>query len=112
MTVATARLRRQITMVPWNVFFKLLVMQLGASVANEEANIKQFLDFTRNEFVSAYEFNVFLKWFGPFNVCITRMLEAVNGGLVSGFVPALEALMLLEGKVCIWSLAGLCCIPF
>ena len=85
-------------MVPWNVFFKLLVMQLGASIASEEETIRQFLDFTRNGYVSAYEFSVFLKWFGSLSVCVQRMLDAVNGGLISGFVPALEAVMLLEGK--------------
>jgi len=56
------------------------------------------LDFTKNDHVSCYEFSVFLKWFGPLKGCCQRMLESVQGGLLCGFVPAVEANLLLEGK--------------
>jgi len=39
-----------------------------------------------------------LKWFGPFRQAIPRTLEAIHGGLLCGFVPAVEANLLLEGK--------------
>jgi hypothetical protein len=85
-------------MVPWHVFWKVLVSQFGPSLANEQDNFKLFLNFTRSNHVSAFEFSVFLKWFGSFSQSTTRFLEALHGGLICGFVPALEAKMLLESK--------------
>jgi hypothetical protein len=88
----------QITMVPWHVFWKVLVSQFGPSLNSEQDNFKLFLNFTRSNHVSAFEFSVFLKWFGSFKQSTTRFLEALHGGLICGFVPALEAKMLLESK--------------
>lgn len=85
-------------MVPWHVFWKVLVSQFGPSLSSEQENFKLFLNFTRSNHVSAFEFSVFLKWFGSFNQSTTRFLEALHGGLICGFVPALEAKMLLESK--------------
>jgi hypothetical protein len=85
-------------MVPWHVFWKLLIQQFGPAIQSEEAHFKLFLNPTRTKHVSAFEFATFLKWFGAFSSCSVRFLEAINGGLIAGFVPALEATALLEGK--------------
>jgi len=85
-------------MVPWNVFLSTLEAHLSISLKEDEEFIKMLLDFTRNDHVSAYAFSVFLKWFGPLKVCVQRMMEALQGGLLCGFVPAVEANLLLEGK--------------
>jgi len=85
-------------MVPWNVFLSTLEAHLATPLKEEEEFIKMLLDFTRNDHVSAYEFSVFLKWFGPLKGSFQRMLESLQGGLLCGFVPAVEANLLLEGK--------------
>jgi len=85
-------------MVPWNVFLSTLESHLSIPLKEDEEYIKMLLDFTRNDHVSSYEFSVFLKWFGPLKVSCQRMLEALQGGLLCGFVPAVEANLLLEGK--------------
>jgi len=66
--------------------------------ATDEESIKEFLDFTRDGFVSAFEFNVFIRWFGPYQGCFIRCLDALHAGLVCGFVPAIEAMLLLKNK--------------
>jgi len=85
-------------MVPWPVFLQTLEQALSQNFKDDEDSLKMFIDFTRTDHVSVFEFGVFLKWFGPFKQAFARMLEAVHGGLLCGFVPAVEANLLLEGK--------------
>jgi len=85
-------------MVPWTVFLSTLEAYLGTPLKEDDEYLKLFLDFTRTDHVSSYEFSVFLKWFGPLKGCGQRILEALKGGLLCGFVPAVEANLLLEGK--------------
>jgi len=85
-------------MVPWNVFLSTLESHLSIPLKEDEEYIKMLLDFTRSDHVSCYEFSVFLKWFGPLKGSCQRMLESLQGGLLCGFVPAVEANLLLEGK--------------
>jgi len=40
------------------------------------------LDFTQDSFVSAFEFSMFLRWFGPLTGCNTRLVEPVSKGYV------------------------------
>jgi len=85
-------------MVPWNVFLTHLEAFTGLPLKDDEDSIKMLLDFSRDDHVSAYELGVFLKWFGPLKGACLRMLESLRGGLLCGFVPAVEANLLLEGK--------------
>jgi len=85
-------------MVPWGTFFSTLETYLGVSLKDEEEFIKMFLDFARDDHISTYEFGVFLKLFGPLKGCCQRLLDSLRGGLLCGFVPAVEASLLLEGK--------------
>jgi hypothetical protein len=85
-------------MVPFNVFLGALEAHLGIPLKDDEEYMKMIIDFTRNDHVSAYEFSVFLKWFGPLRGSTQRMMESLSGGLLCGFVPAVEANLLLEGK--------------
>jgi len=85
-------------MVPWNVFFPTLEQYMGSDLKEEEEFIKMFLDFAKDDHVSSYEFGVFLKMFGPLKGCCQRLLDALRLGLLCGFVPAVEANLLLEGK--------------
>eukprot|EP01114_Cavostelium_apophysatum_P005432 TRINITY_DN1639_c0_g2_i1.p1 TRINITY_DN1639_c0_g2~~TRINITY_DN1639_c0_g2_i1.p1 ORF type:complete len:415 (-),score=118.10 TRINITY_DN1639_c0_g2_i1:1073-2317(-) len=85
-------------MVPWNVFFPTLEAHQMASFKDDEEFIKMFMDFTKDDHISSYEFSIFLKLFGPLKGCCQRMLDALRGGLLCGFVPAVEANLLLEGK--------------
>jgi len=85
-------------MVPFNVFLGALEAHLGIPLKDDEEYMKMIIDFTRNDHVSAYEFSVFLKWFGPLKGSTQRMMESLVGGLLCGFVPAVEANLLLEGK--------------
>lgn len=85
-------------MVPWEVFLTTLEKYTQTSLQEDKEYIKMFLDFTRDNYVSTYEFNVFLKWFQPLRGACERMLESLRGGLLCGFIPAVEANLLLEGK--------------
>jgi hypothetical protein len=85
-------------MVPWNVFISTLEAQLGTPLKEDEVDLKLLLDFTRNDHVSSYEFSVFLKWFGPLKGACQRFLESWHAGLLCGFIPAVEANLLLENK--------------
>jgi len=85
-------------MVPWSAFFTTLESYVGNTLKDEEEFIKMFLDFAKDDYVSSYEFGVFLKLFGPLKGCCKRMLDSLKGGLLCGFVPAVEANLLLEGK--------------
>jgi len=85
-------------MVPWGTFFTTLETYLGVSLKEEEEFIKMYLDFARDDHISTYEFGVFLKLFGPLKGCCQRLLDSLRGGLLCGFVPAVEASLLLEGK--------------
>jgi len=85
-------------MVPWSSFFNTLEAYLNNNMKEEEDFIKMYLDFAKDDQVSSYEFAVFLKLFGPLRGCCQRLIEALRGGLLAGFVPAVEANLLLEGK--------------
>jgi len=84
--------------VPWSVFFSTLESNMGISMKDDEESVKMILAFTKTDHVSSFEFNVFLKCFGPLKGGCERMLESLHGGLLCGFVPAFEANLLLEGK--------------
>jgi hypothetical protein len=84
--------------VPWATFFQTLETVLNLSLKEDEESLKMFLDFTKIDHVSSFAYGVFLKWFGPFKQAVSRALEAIHGGLLCGFVPAVEANLLLEGK--------------
>lgn len=85
-------------MVPWNVFLTTIESQLSTPLKEDEEYVKDIIDFTRTDHVSCYEFSVFLKWFGPLKGSTQRLLQSIHDGLVCGFVPAVEANLLLEGK--------------
>jgi hypothetical protein len=85
-------------MVPWNVFFSTLEANLGMSMKEDEEYIKMFLNFTKTDHVSSYEFSVWLKMFAPLKGSIQRQMDCLRAGLLCGFVPAVEANLLLEGK--------------
>jgi len=84
--------------VPWSDFLSQMENAIGFSMREEEEFIKNTINFTRTDHVSAYEFGVFLRWFGPFTGSFHRLVEAIKGGILCGFIPAIEANLLLEGK--------------
>ena len=45
-------------------------------------NKKKKQDFTRDGFVTPYEFSLFLRWFGPLKKSITFLCETINFGFV------------------------------
>jgi len=86
------------TAVPWDEFIaKFEKTQKDISLKNDEA-LKAGIDFTQDGYVSIFEFSVFLKWFGPFDLCCFRMHECFRSGILCGGVPGVEANMLLDGK--------------
>eukprot|EP01113_Clastostelium_recurvatum_P017267 TRINITY_DN2020_c0_g1_i3.p1 TRINITY_DN2020_c0_g1~~TRINITY_DN2020_c0_g1_i3.p1 ORF type:complete len:552 (+),score=125.26 TRINITY_DN2020_c0_g1_i3:279-1934(+) len=64
----------------------------------DEEQIRNVIDCTRDDFVTTWEFGVFLKLFGPLSGSSERLLDALRSGILCGFVPGIEANMLLEGK--------------
>jgi len=84
--------------VPWADFLSQMENAIGFSMREEEEFIKNTINFTRTNYVSAYEFGVFLRWFGPFTGSFHRLVESIKGGILCGFIPAIEANLLLEGK--------------
>lgn len=85
-------------MVPWRVFFQALATSAGKDLTEDEEYIKMFLNFSRTDHVSLYELLVFLKMFGPFQGSVDRLMDSLRLGMLGGFVPAVEANLLLEGK--------------
>jgi len=85
-------------MVPWNVFISTFEAYLGIPLKDDLDVLKQYLDFTKIDHVTAYEFGVFMKWFGPLKGCISRLTDPAYGGYLGGFIPAVEANLLLENK--------------
>jgi len=85
-------------MVPWPQFLQQTEQFLQLPLKQDEDSIKHVLDFCNDDYVSSFEFSVFLKWFSPLRGSFARMLEAIKGGLLCGFIPAVEASLLLEGK--------------
>jgi len=85
-------------MVPWSQFLQQAESLLQIPLKQDEEYIKHVLDFCNDDYVSSFEFSVFLKWFSPLRGSFARMLEALKGGLLCGFIPAVEASLLLEGK--------------
>lgn len=86
-------------MVSWSKFFTKLQVHLQLSmedIAREKA-LADYLDFTRDGFVSQYELGIFLTWFGPLYGCVHRLSEPLEGGYLCGFISAVEANFLLEG---------------
>jgi hypothetical protein len=55
-------------------------------------------DFTLDGFVTPFEFNTFLEWFGPLKNSHKRLLQPLKAGMLSGFIPAIEANELLKNK--------------
>lgn len=84
--------------VPWTAFCSSFDSIIGPITRDDEEFIKMFLDFTKDDQVSSYEFGVFLKMFGPLKGSCQRLMDSLRGGLLCGFVPAVEANLLLEGK--------------
>eukprot|EP01119_Soliformovum_irregulare_P025028 TRINITY_DN913_c0_g1_i1.p1 TRINITY_DN913_c0_g1~~TRINITY_DN913_c0_g1_i1.p1 ORF type:complete len:432 (-),score=54.60 TRINITY_DN913_c0_g1_i1:108-1307(-) len=84
-------------MVPWNVFLSAMDPYLGNAIRHDPDFTRRMMDFTRNDHVSVYEFNIFLKWFGPLKQCSQKLIDSLAVGL-GGFIPAVEANLLLEGK--------------
>jgi len=85
-------------MIPWSQFLSAAESYLQTPLKVDEEAIKHILDFCSDDYISSFEFAVFLKWFSPLRGSFQRMLEALKGGLLCGFVPAVEASLLLEGK--------------
>jgi len=85
-------------MIRWATFFHALEMTLGEDYKEEEDAIREFIDFADDGFVTPYEFNVFLQWFGPLKGCCVRLLKPLEDGMLCGFCPALEADNMLNGK--------------
>jgi hypothetical protein len=85
-------------LVPWTTFFHALESKLHASLSPDEAAFKAHLDFTLDGFVTPFELNVFLCWFGPFKGSHKRLLQPLHAGMLVGFVPAFEAHELLRDK--------------
>lgn len=85
-------------MVPWEEFKNALEAQFETSLKDNESFLSPIIDFTRDNFVTVYEFSCFLKWFGPLIGSLDRLLVPLKAGFLSGFVPALEAGELLSSK--------------
>lgn len=85
-------------MVLWSVFINTLESTLQIPLKDDEEYLKMAIDFCKDDHVSSFEFGVFLKWFAPLKGSTVRYLEALRGGHLCGFVPAVEANLLLEGK--------------
>jgi len=85
-------------LVPWNSFLTAFETYSGSTLKDDEESIKMIIGFTKTDHVSIYEFGIFLKWFGPMKSSCQRLLESLREGLLCGFVPAVEANLLLEGK--------------
>lgn len=85
-------------MVPWKQFFTSFEKYLHICLESDEDYFKNFLDFTQDNFVSAFEFSMFIRWFGPMKGCNTRLMDPVNQGMLAGFIPACEATNLLVGR--------------
>eukprot|EP00026_Physarum_polycephalum_P004189 Phypoly_transcript_04206.p1 GENE.Phypoly_transcript_04206~~Phypoly_transcript_04206.p1 ORF type:complete len:320 (+),score=61.09 Phypoly_transcript_04206:107-961(+) len=87
----------QTLFVTWELFLQNFENYQNLSIKQSDL-LKKTLDFAEDNFVSLYEFSLFLKWFGPFSGCYTRFQEAFDSGILCGFVPGMEANMLLDGK--------------
>jgi len=86
-------------MVPLGTFMHALESKLEEQFEDDDKEIlKEFIDFTQDNFVTPFEFNVFLRWFGPMTGCIRRLIKPLKEGLLSGLTPAIEADQLLRGK--------------
>lgn len=83
--------------VPWEQFAIVFETNQKAPLQQDEL-LKHTLDFAEDNFVSVFEFSVFLKWFGPFSGSYLRFQESFRSGVLCGFVPGMEANMLLDGK--------------
>jgi len=84
--------------VPWSTFFHAFEKTQNRDLKDDEKAIKSAIDFTHDNFVTPYEFNVFLQWFGPLDGCVDRFLKPLRAGILCGFVPAIEANELLKTK--------------
>jgi len=89
---------QQTLMVPWEQFVSGLENYCQIDLKKDAEHVKIFLNFTETGQLSCYEWAVFLKSFNPLKGAMGRLLEAIYGGLLCGFVPAVEANLLLENK--------------
>lgn len=87
-------------MVPWAEFYHVFTLASGeAALEDDDADIlAQCIDFTRDGWVSIYEFEVFLLSFGPLLGSAQRMLLPFKNALLAGYTPSAEANILLHGK--------------
>eukprot|EP01090_Pellita_catalonica_P017876 TRINITY_DN553_c0_g1_i1.p1 TRINITY_DN553_c0_g1~~TRINITY_DN553_c0_g1_i1.p1 ORF type:complete len:407 (-),score=66.34 TRINITY_DN553_c0_g1_i1:52-1272(-) len=85
-------------LVPWGTFFHALEASLGQKYTEEEDALREYLDFTEDNFVTPFEWDTFLHWFGPMKGCFKRMLRPLERGFLCGFCPAVEADRLLGKK--------------
>ena len=86
-------------MVPSQNFYNVLASFLSVPVSVDSSRVLNFigeyfkvifkslfcfliwiLDFTRNGFVTPYEFNLFLRWFGPLPGSVKRILYLLDNG--------------------------------
>lgn len=87
-----------VVMVSWRTFLKYFESYLGVSVDRQEDALKLFIDFTHDDFVTPYEFNLFLRCFGPLTKCVEQLLKPYQQLYLLGHIPAYEATQLLQGK--------------
>eukprot|EP01094_Clydonella_sp_ATCC50884_P026341 TRINITY_DN7194_c0_g1_i2.p1 TRINITY_DN7194_c0_g1~~TRINITY_DN7194_c0_g1_i2.p1 ORF type:complete len:430 (+),score=68.16 TRINITY_DN7194_c0_g1_i2:142-1431(+) len=85
-------------MVPWSSFQTTFESFLSVRFGDQEDVAKAFIDFTQDGFVTPYELNAFLRWFGPLHGSFLRLLDLYNKGVLGGFIPAFEANKLLAGE--------------
>eukprot|EP00211_Chloroparvula_japonica_P005332 CAMPEP_0119136070 /NCGR_PEP_ID=MMETSP1310-20130426/20676_1 /TAXON_ID=464262 /ORGANISM="Genus nov. species nov., Strain RCC2339" /LENGTH=360 /DNA_ID=CAMNT_0007127035 /DNA_START=44 /DNA_END=1124 /DNA_ORIENTATION=- len=84
--------------VPWNTFWTAFQRYCRAATDDYEQRLKYFLDFTRNGYVTAYEFNAFLHWFGPLATAVAHAKEVMDSGILGGFVSAVELQFILRNE--------------
>eukprot|EP01095_Lingulamoeba_sp_RSL-Kostka_P011084 TRINITY_DN4137_c0_g2_i1.p1 TRINITY_DN4137_c0_g2~~TRINITY_DN4137_c0_g2_i1.p1 ORF type:complete len:443 (-),score=84.61 TRINITY_DN4137_c0_g2_i1:136-1464(-) len=85
-------------MIPWKHFFKTFEKYLSKNLKPKEKYLKNFLNFTHDDYVTGFEFNMFVRWFGPLCSCTDRLIETIKSGILSGFIPAIEATSILENE--------------
>lgn len=84
-------------LIPRTRFFKAFQNFLSQDLQSVEADVMYFIDFFHDDYVTPFEFNCFLDWFGPLAGSADRMLGLLKEGILAGFIPAVEAACLLVG---------------
>ena len=85
-------------LIPWERFFRVFQSFLSADLRPHEQELRYFIDFLHDGFVSAFEFGRFLEWFGPLAGSPDRVLAPLKAGVLAGFIPAIEAHSLLSSQ--------------